>query len=233
MEAQRDTRYDGGSARTRVLVVDDHELFRTGLRTLLEDEGFEVGDAVSGEAAVRRVRGFQPDVVVMDMNMPGMSGIEATREILRVEPRTAVLMLTIVGEEERVLEALQAGASGYLLKDTELDDIIAGIEAAARGHSAISPRVAGALVARVRRAATHARVDEEPEHAPLSAREREVLALVAEGYDNAEIGRRLYVSPSTVKNHVSSLLEKLGADNRVQVAAYAIRHGFDRDDRLR
>src|ERR687886_216523 len=122
MEAQRDRRDDGGSARTRVLVVDDHELFRTGLRTLLEEEGFEVGDAVSGEAAVRRVRGFQPDVVVMDMNMPGMSGIEATREILRVEPRTAVLMLTIVGEEERVLEALQAGASGYLLKDTELDD---------------------------------------------------------------------------------------------------------------
>src|SRR5919199_3809599 len=108
--------------RLRVLVVDDHDLFRTGLRALLAEEGFETADAVNGEAALRRVPGFRPDVVVMDLSMPGMSGIEATREILRVAPLTAVLMLSIVGDERRVLEAVRAGASGYLLKDAELGD---------------------------------------------------------------------------------------------------------------
>ena len=215
-----------GIAHVRVLIVDDHDLFRTGLRSLLEEEGFTVADSSSGEAAVRRAASFGPDVVVMDMNMPGMSGIEATPLVLEAAPGASVLMLTIATDESRVFEALRAGASGYLLKDAELSDIVAGVRAAAAGHSAIAPRVAGPLLASVRdqdarqaqRAAT-SRID-------LSNRERSVLELVAEGCDNAEIARRLYVSQSTVKSHVSRLLEKLGVENRVQAATFAVRYGL-------
>ena len=210
----------------RVLVVEDHDLFRSGLRALLEEAGFEVADAPGGAAALRRLVGFRPDVVVMDVNMPGMSGIEATRRIVEEAPRVAVLMLTIIADQDRVLDAVRAGACGYLLKDAELDEIVTAIHAAARGHSAIATRVAGALVSHVRRTAEPA-----PEPAPagwkaLSAREREVLTLLTGGYDNAAIGRRLYLSPSTVKNHVSRLLDKLNVDNRVQAAAFAIRYGL-------
>src|SRR5215210_5414293 len=119
----------------RVLVVDDHELFRTGLRALLEEEGFEVADAGGGEAALVALPSFAPDVVVMDLNMPGMSGIEATARVLEARPGTSVLMLTINREDERVLEAVRAGASGYLLKDAELEEIVAGIRAAAAGQA--------------------------------------------------------------------------------------------------
>ena len=205
----------------RVLVVDDHDLFRTGLRALLEEEGFEVADAVSGVAAVRRVASLAPDVVVMDMNMPGMDGVEATRHVTEAAPHTSVLMLTIATDDVRVIEALRAGASGYMLKDAPLEEIAAGIRAAAAGQSAISPRVAGAVVRSVRASSP------EPQRGALpllSSREREVLSLLAQGCDNAEIARRLFLSPSTVKNHVSKLLEKLGVDNRVQAATFAARH---------
>ena len=216
----------GGPSRTRVLIVDDHDLFRTGLRSLLEEQGLEVADAAGGESALARLRSFPADVVVMDVNMPGMSGIVATRRVLEQAPATAVLMLTITSADERVLEAVRAGASGYLLKDAELDEIVAGIRAAAAGRTAIDPQVAATLVAHVRQTAT-AGPEESPGPVPrLSERERDVLALIAEGCDNAEIGRRLFVSPSTVKNHVSSVLEKLGVDNRVQAAVYATRHGL-------
>jgi DNA-binding NarL/FixJ family response regulator len=205
----------------RVLVVDDHDLFRTGLRALLEEEGFEVADAVSGPAAARRVASLAPDVVVMDMNMPGMDGVDATRLVTQVAPRASVLMLTIATDEGRVVEALRAGASGYLLKDAPLEEIAAGIRAAAAGQSAISPRVAGAVVDSVRASGPEPPCNAVP---ALSSREREVLGLLAQGCDNAEIARRLFLSPSTVKNHVSKLLEKLGVDNRVQAATFAARH---------
>jgi DNA-binding NarL/FixJ family response regulator len=209
----------------RVLVVDDHELFRTGLRALLEEEGFVGADSPSGEAALAALPAFRPDVVVMDLNMPGMSGIEATERVLEAMPGTAVLMLTINRDDERVLAAIRAGASGYLLKDAELDEIVNGIRAAAGGQAVLAPAAAGAVMAHVRR--------EAPAPAPdlgLTAREREVLVLLAHGCDNAEIGRRLFVSPSTVKHHVSRVLEKLGVENRLQAAAFAIRHGLaDRD----
>lgn len=210
----------------RVLVVDDHDLFRMGLRDLLEDEGFEVADAVSGEAAIRRLPGFRPDVVVMDVNMPGLSGIEAAQRVTETMPGVAVLMLSVAGEIESVLDAIRAGASGYLLKDASLEDIVEGIRLAATGHSALAPRVASRLVTEVRatdrrRSPTRPAV---PEH--FSDRERDVLRLLAGGHDNRAIAERLYLSPSTVKNHVSHLLEKLGVDNRVQAAAYAIRHGL-------
>jgi two-component system NarL family response regulator len=214
------------SSPIRVLVVDDHHLFRTGIRALLEEEGFVVADAVSGEAALRRVAGFAPDVVVMDLKMPGMSGIEATRAIVAERPGTAVLMLSIAGEGDSVLEALRVGAAGYLLKDSRLEEIVEGIRAAAEGHSAIALPLARTLVNEVRANGER----RSPERAALpvafSEREREVLRLLARGCDNRAIGKRLYLSPSTVKSHVSRVLEKLGVDNRVQAATYAIRHGM-------
>ena len=207
----------------RLLIVDDHDLFRTGLVTLLREEGFAVTDASSGEDAIEICRRLRPNVVVMDMNMPGMSGIEATAMITTEHPRTAVLMLTVQADDERVLEAIRAGASGYLLKDARLPEIVAGVRAAAAGQSVLAPRVAGALVASVR--SSNAAVgDPVPD---LTARERAVLGLIVRGHDNAQIARQLFVSPSTVKNHVSHLLDKLGVDNRVQAAAIAIRHGLD------
>jgi len=155
----------------RVLIVDDHDLFRTGLRALLEDEGFEVTDASGGPEGARRARGFQPDVVVMDMNMPEMDGVEATPLVLEVAPAASVLMLTIATDDERVLGAVRAGASGYLLKDAPLDEIAGGVSAAAAGHSAIAPRVAGALLHSVRSTVPVPQAVPEPPALPdLSAR---------------------------------------------------------------
>jgi DNA-binding NarL/FixJ family response regulator len=212
----------------RVLVVDDHELFRSGLRALLEEEGFDVSDAPSGDAALVTLASLQPDVIVMDLNMPGMSGIEATARARAVMPGVPVLMLTINREDERIVDAVRAGALGYLLKDAELDEIVAGIRAAAAGRPVLAPAAAGAVMARVR---DQAPLTVAPAVAlDLSAREREVLVLLARGCDNADIGQRLFVSPSTVKHHVSHVLEKLGVDNRLQAAAFAIRHGLVDDD---
>src|SRR5688500_11643897 len=211
----------------RVLVVDDHEFFRSGLRALLEDEGFEVADAPNGEAGLVALPSFEPDVIVMDLNMPGISGIEATARAVEARPGVAVLMLTINRDDERVLEAVRAGASGYLRKDAELDEIVAGIRAAADGRPVLAPAAAGAVMAHVRRSAP------PPSASPLglTSREREVLVLLARGCDNAAIGRLLFMSPSTVKHHVSSVLEKLGVENRLQAAAFAIRQGLADDGR--
>jgi DNA-binding NarL/FixJ family response regulator len=215
----------------RVLVVDDHDLFRTGLCALLVDEGFVVADAPSGEAALASLGSFAPDVIVMDLNMPGTSGIEATARAVEARPGVAVLMLTINREDDRVLEALRAGAAGYLLKDAELDEIVAGIYAAAAGQPVLSPAATGAVIAEVRREPPSAPVASSVLQAPdLTRRERDVLSLLAKGCDNAEIARRLFVSPSTVKHHVSHLLDKLGVQNRLQAAAFAIRHGLAEDD---
>jgi DNA-binding NarL/FixJ family response regulator len=212
--------------RLRVLVVDDSELFRTGMRTLLASEGFDLDDSASGEAAIRRARSFVPHVVLMDVRMPGMSGIEATRHVLEAAPGTAVMMFTGSSDCAEMLEAVRAGASGYLLKDAELADIIKAIRATAAGYSAIAPQVAGALVANVRENLVASQCAPPPGAQSLSHRERQVLGLLTAGCDNLAIARQLYISPSTVKNHVSRLLEKLGVDNRVQAAGYAIRHGL-------
>jgi DNA-binding NarL/FixJ family response regulator len=211
------------AARVRVLVVDDHDLFRTGLRALLEEEGFEVVDAAGGAAGVRRARGFAPDVVMMDVNMPGMSGVEATPLMLEVAPDASILMLTIAAGKSEVLDAIRAGASGYLLKGAELAEIVTAIRAAAAGHSTISARVAGHLVHAVRTSDAGVSIDPSPQAHGLSLREREVLTLVTDGCDNAEIAGRLYMSLSTVKNHVSRVLDKLGVNNRVQAATFATR----------
>jgi DNA-binding NarL/FixJ family response regulator len=218
---------DQGSQR--LLLVDDHDLFRAGLAELLAEQGFEVMEARNGEAAVGLCRAFRPHVVMMDLHMPGMSGIEATRLVLEAQPEASVLMLTVAADDDVVLEAFRAGASGYILKEMHLAEVVAAVRAVADGRSPIAPRVAGALVTSLRQAQAARRPGVDP--STLTERERAVLALLAEGYDNADIAARLYVSPSTVKNHVSHLLEKLHLDNRVQAAAYAVRHGLDVADR--
>jgi DNA-binding NarL/FixJ family response regulator len=211
-----------GTDRVRVLVVDDSELFRTGLQAVLTSEGFEVANAASGEAALRQVGVFRPHVVVMDMGMPGMSGSEATRQILHAAPDTFVMMLT-GSEGADVLEAVRAGASGYVLKGADLSDIVKAIHATAAGQSPFAPQVAGALLAMVRDSPV---ADERGVGVALSARERQVLSLLANGCNNGEIADRLYISPSTVKNQVSGLLLKLDVDNRIQAACVAIRAGL-------
>lgn len=205
-----------------VVLIDDHTYFRRGLRDLLEARGLEVrGEAPSGAHALDLVRRLRPDVVVMDLRMPGMSGVEATRVLMEADPSVRVLVLTTSAAEKDLLEALAAGACGYVVKDAPVAEIVAGIEAAAEGGSVISPVVARNLVELVR-----ARQPQEPRDDGLTERETEILRLVAQGHDNREIGERLFVSASTVKTHVSAILDKLGVENRVQAAVWAVRHGI-------
>jgi two-component system nitrate/nitrite response regulator NarL len=215
-----------GSARVKVLIVDGHDLFRIGARALLLREGFEVADSSSGTAALRRAPSFQPDVVVMAMNMTGMSGIEATALMLEIAPRASILILSDACGHAGVLDAVRAGASGYLLKDAPFADIVVGIRAAAVGESAFAPRVAGALLASVRDNAIPPTDQPDPASCHLSSREIDVLALLTLGLGNAEIADRLFLSSNTVKIHVARLLKKLGVANRVQAATFATRHGF-------
>jgi two-component system nitrate/nitrite response regulator NarL len=210
-------------------VVDDHDLFRTGLRALLEEEGFDVADSASAEAGLRRLAAVGADVVVMDMNMPGLSGVEAIPLVLQVAPQAAVLMLTIAADDATVLNAVHAGASGYLLKDADLREISAAIHGVAAGLGAVAPGVAGVLLESIRSAGVRLAERTQQPSIALSPREREVLALLTRGCDNGDIARQLFVSPSTVKHHVSRLLDKIGASNRVQAATYAIRAGFHDD----
>jgi DNA-binding NarL/FixJ family response regulator len=210
----------------RVLLVDDHDLFRTGLRNLLEERGVQIaGEAGQGADAVRLVRELAPDVVVMDLHMPGMTGIEAIRQIHGFAPLTRVLVLTISDQDDDVLDAILAGACGYLLKDASVDELIRGILAAAVGESLVSPAIAGKVLQQVRataispEAADHLRTE-------LSDRELDVLKLIAAGNDNAMIAAQLHISPKTVKNHISNILMKLQIENRIQAAVYAVRSGI-------
>jgi DNA-binding NarL/FixJ family response regulator len=213
--------------RPGVFIVDDHSFFRAGLRSVLTEHGFTiVGDAPSGEAALALIERRNPDIVVMDLAMPGMSGAEATREISRRFPHVAVLVMTVSAGEAEVLEALEAGAAGYLLKDSQPDEIVRAVEAAVSGDAPLSPRVARLVVQRARMmpgggAEAAALAAEE-----LTDREREVLRLLAEGLDNREIAEALFLSPTTVKRHVSSIVAKLGVSNRMQAAIWAVRSGL-------
>jgi DNA-binding NarL/FixJ family response regulator len=207
-----------------VVVVDDHEVFRRGLVPLLDERGIKV-IAEAGLAAdgIQKACELTPDVVLMDLNMPGMSGIEATARLSAAAPLVKVLVLTVVADHRNVTEALLAGASGYLIKDASIDQIVEGIKAAARGESLISPRIASQLVRRLR---------EPPEVDPgiagteLTPREFEVLEMLARGMDNPEIAKALFLSQHTVKNHVSSILVKLQVENRIQAAVRAVRRGL-------
>jgi len=215
-----------GVESLRVLIVDDHDLFRTGLRNLLEEQGVQiVGEAASGGEAVRFVREMAPDVVVMDLNMPGMGGVEATRHIAALAPLTRVVVLTISDEDADVLDAIMAGACGYLLKDSSINELLAGIEAASRGESLISPGIAAKVLQRVRATSAQPEIADTI-RSELSDREIEVLKLIANGKDNALIAAELHISPKTVKNHISNILMKLQIDNRIQAAVYAVRSGI-------
>jgi len=206
--------------------VDDHDLFRTGLRNLLEERGVQIaGEAAAGDAAVRLVRELAPEVVVMDLHMPGMSGIEAIKQIAAIAPLTRVLVLTISDQDDDVLDAIMAGACGYLLKDATIQELLRGIEAAAVGESLISPHIAAKVLQRLR--ATSSEPDLEANiRAELSEREIQVLRLIANGNDNALIAAELHISPKTVKNHISNILMKLQMENRIQAAVYAVRSGI-------
>jgi two-component system nitrate/nitrite response regulator NarL len=210
----------------RVLLVDDHDLFRTGLRNLLEERGLQVaGEAADGHAAIRLASELVPDVVIMDLNMPGMTGVETARRIAATAPLSRVVVLTISADEADVMSAVMAGACGYLLKDSSVDQLIAGIRSAAAGEALISPRIASKVLQLLR--ATSSSVDAaETIRAELSEREIQVLKLIANGKDNAHIARELFISPKTVKNHISNILMKLQIENRIQAAVYAVRSGI-------
>jgi DNA-binding NarL/FixJ family response regulator len=211
--------------RLRVLLVDDHDLFRTGLRNLLEEQGVQVvGEAAGGSDALRIVREIAPDVVVMDLNMPGMSGVEATREIATIAPLTRVVVLTISDQDDDVMDAIVAGACGYLVKDSSIEELMRGINAAAIGESLISPPIASKVLQRMR--AVTLDQGAETIRAELSDRELDVLRLIANGKDNSEIAEALHISPKTVKNHISNILMKLQIENRIQAAVYAVRSGI-------
>ena len=210
----------------RVLLVDDHDLFRAGLRTLLEGQGVDiVGEAAAGAGALTLTREVAPDVVLMDLNMPGIDGIEATRQIAMIAPLARVLVLTISDDETDVLDAILAGACGYLLKDSAIHELMAGIRATAAGESLVSPLIASKLLQRLRATNSSPR-DLKAICAELSDREIQVLKLIASGKDNGQIAAELHISPKTVKNHISNILMKLQIENRIQAAVYAVRSGL-------
>ena len=217
---------DADEHGVRVLLVDDHDLFRTGLRNLLEEQGVVIaGEASTGSEALRLVRETAPDVVVMDLNMPGMSGVDATRHISRDAPLTRVIVLTISDQEQDVMDAILAGACGYLLKDASVQELMRGLDAAAVGESLISSHIAGKVLQHVR-ATTAAPEAAATIRAELSEREIHVLKLIANGKDNAVIAGELHISPKTVKNHISTSRMKLQMENRIQAAVYAVRSGI-------
>ena len=234
---------------TTVLLVDDHDVFRSGLRELLEEEGLVVvAEASSGEDAVGLAAGLQPRVCLLDVRLgEGIDGVETARRLRASAPATRVLMLTASVDAQLLRAALQAGASGFVLKEAYATDVTLAVRAAARGEAYLSPRAARILVASVagegqasadgedapeRRfrpagAADGAGATDDPSSTQLTERDLAVLRLLAQGRENAQIAEALFLSPATVKNRVAMILEKLGLDNRVQAAVYAVRAGLD------
>jgi DNA-binding NarL/FixJ family response regulator len=198
----------------RVLLAEDHAVVRGGLLQLLGDiDGFDVvGAAAGGEEAVKLAAEHKPDVVLMDLEMPGIDGIEATRRIRGADPDVNVVVLTAFSDRGRILDAIDAGAVGYLLKDAEPEELIRGLQAAARGESPLAPKAAQALVA------ARAEQSSDPE---LTPREREVLALLADGLPNKLIARRLDISEKTVKAHLTNIFQRIGVTDRTQAALWA------------
>jgi DNA-binding NarL/FixJ family response regulator len=215
----------------RVLLVDDHAMVRRGLRDFLElhDDIEIVGEAADGAAAIEEARSLQPHVVVMDLMMPGVDGIEATARIRADLPAVEVIALTSFVEEARVLAAIEAGASGFLLKDAEADELAAAIRAAAAGEVHLDPAIAGIVARHLRGTpANGAQGGQGDGLASLTARERDVLARVAQGLSNRAIAETLGITERTARTHVSNVLAKLGLASRTQAALFAVQHGLDR-----
>ena len=205
----------------RVVIADDHPFYRQGLARLLSQSGVEVvGEAANGPDAIELVERTAPDVAVVDLNMPGMSGVEVTRRLNERMPASRVLVVSVSAQEEDVTEAILAGASGYVLKDGPVEEVVAGIRAAAAGESLLSPRIAGTLLDRIR----DREVQPELPPIPLSQRELQVLRLVAQGRGESEIGEALHIGAGAVTKHISSLLMKLQVENRVQAAMRSVQH---------
>jgi DNA-binding NarL/FixJ family response regulator len=209
----------------RVLIADDHPVFRFGLRALLgaDDDTLVVGEATTGEEAVAMATEFQPDVVLMDINMPGINGIEATRRILVSNPDTNILVVTMF-ENDSVFAAIRAGARGYLLKGAEGEDTLRAIRTVARGEAIFSPAIAERLMQHL----THPASPQHP-FAELTDREHEILNLLAAGLTNTAIAERLFLSPKTVRNHVSNIFAKLQVADRAQAIIRAREAGLGRE----
>ena len=213
----------------RVLLVDDQPLFRTAISSLInaQDDFTVVGEAENGLIAVERAHELKPDLIVMDVEMPVMDGVEATRLLTEQMPGIKIVMLTVSDSEEHLFDAVRNGASGYLLKDLRPDQLYDMLRSVMRGETPISPAVAGLLVSEVRSGNwTPVEAPSAVTGPPVTARELEILQLVAEGMSNKQIGRRLSITEGTVKNHVHNALEKLHLDNRIQAASYIVRQGL-------
>ena len=212
--------------RLRVVIVDDQELVRHAIRNILTVPDIDViAEADDGESALELVMEMAPDVVVMDLGIPGISGVETTRSLATVAPLCRVLVLTGSGEEHDVVDAIMAGACGYLLKDATGDEIVEAVRAAAAGQSVIDRSVAGRLLAQVG-GQTDDAVPGDAIGVVLTERELDVLKLVAVGKENNQIAQALFISPKTVQNHISSILAKLQLQNRIQAAVHAVRGGI-------
>jgi two-component system response regulator DegU len=212
------------------MLVDDHTAVRESLRRSMEAEGFRVvADAGDGEEAVRLAAELQPDVVLMDVSMPVLDGIEATRQLRAQAPHTQVVILTMHGDHDVVRRAISAGAIGYLVKDATIDDVIEAVRLAAAGATTLSPGLAASMLDEARREAERVA---EPRENIISPREEEVLQLVAEGLSLPEIGSQLFISVKTVKNHLSSIYQKLEARDRTQAVIRAVKMGIIRLDDL-
>jgi DNA-binding NarL/FixJ family response regulator len=220
---------------TRVLLVDDQEIVRQGLATILRyEEGIEVvGEAADGEQAIAQALQLQPDVILMDIKMPRLGGIPATRKIKQQLPQTEVIILTTYDTDDLVFEGIKAGASGYLLKDVSSEVLVSAIQGVRRGESQLDPKVAHKVLGEFKRLlaepAPRAKARPEEEElilTPLTEREEEVLQLLAEGLSNKEIAARLYLTEGTVKNHISNILGKLQANDRTHAVIRALRHGL-------
>ena len=209
--------------KIRVLVADDHALFRRALAAVFADEKDVelIGEASDGEEAIRMASELVPDVVLMDVRMPKVLGIDAARQIKAEQPSTKIVMLTVSDEEEDLFEAIKAGASGYLLKEVDPSEIAEALRQIHEGHSLLSPAVASKLVSEF--AAISKRSDERAMRPTLTDRELEVLRLAADGLTNRQIGRRLQISENTVKNHIRNILEKLHLHSRMEAVLYAVR----------
>ena len=211
--------------KQRIVLVDDHELVRIGLKSLLERHPqFDVvGEAGSAREALEQVESLKPDVVVMDIRLPGTSGIDACEQIVNQFPETKVLMLTSYAEDEMLFSAIRAGASGYVLKQIGSEDLIKAIESVGRGEALLDPAVTQRVFQEVRRAVKE---EEASAFSHLSQQEKHVLLLVSEGKTNREIAKNLFLGEGTVRNYVSSILSKLSVNNRAEAAAYAVEHSL-------
>lgn len=211
----------------RILVVDDHEVVRLGLKTLLsnQEDFIVVDEAASADEAVEKALLHRPDVVVLDIRMPGKNGIEACQEIKEQLPEVAVIMLTSYAEDEMLFDAISAGAAGYVLKQGGGEELINAVHRVAEGDALLDPAVTQRVLARVRQAT---RQEQAAAFRDLTEQELRVLGLVSKGYTNKEIAKALFLGEGTVRNYVSSILSKLDLTNRAEAAAYAVRHGLQK-----